>query len=79
MTARRPPDDNRHDNVGGMSGRSGQGTPRQTVRVPEALWDQFGELAGEQERSRVIREFIAWYVGQGEMPERPAPEEGPGA
>jgi len=60
-----------------MSGRSGQGTPRQTVRCPEDLWIEFGEKAGDQERSEVLRQFIRWYVGKGELPPRPGSEDPP--
>ena len=66
---------NRHDTVADMSARSGRGTARQTIRVDETLWDEFGETA-EPDRSTVIREFIRWYVGQAgaKLPKRPRTE-----
>lgn len=50
-------------------------TPHRMVRVPDPRWTAFGALAGLRERSRVINEFIAWYVGEpgAKMPKRPKP------
>jgi metal-responsive CopG/Arc/MetJ family transcriptional regulator len=59
-----------------MTGRSGRGTARQTVRVDEALWKRFGdarERAGAKDRSAVIREFIRWYVRDRDEQGRPVP------
>jgi hypothetical protein len=49
-----------------MTGRSGRGTPRQTIRVDEDLWVKFGELTAAEglDRSSVLRNFIRWYIGQ---------------
>lgn len=57
-------DKNRHDTVAAMTGKSGRGTARQTVRVNETLWQQFGEVAeaAGTDRSTLVREFIRWYV-----------------
>ncbi len=76
MTRATPPRQNRHDTLGDVTGRSGRGTARQTIRVPEDLWERFGELAGDQRRSELVREFIRWYVGEddAQMPERPEGE-----
>lgn len=73
MTHASPEARNRHDTLAPVTGRSGRGTARQTIRVDETLWEQFGELA-EPDRSTVIREFIRWYVGQADAkaPKRPA-------
>jgi predicted DNA-binding protein len=47
-----------------MVKRSGRGTARQSVRVPEPLWERFGELAQAEgkDRSTVVREFIRKYI-----------------
>lgn len=37
-------------------------TRARPVRIPAEDWDDFGALVGERERSRLIREFIAWYL-----------------
>lgn len=57
-----------------MTGRSGRGTARQTIRVDEALWERFGALVPDGNRSDVVREFIKWYVREAgaKMPKRPA-------
>ncbi len=59
-----------------MTGRSGRGTARQTIRIDEALWRAFGEAteAGGEDRSTVLREFIRWYVREpsSRLPKRPA-------
>jgi hypothetical protein len=39
----------------------GRGTPKVTLRVPEDLWQRFGELA-EPDRATVICEFMKWFV-----------------
>lgn len=50
----------------------GRGTTKSGIRVPDALWQRFGELA-EPDRSAVLREFIRWYVREpgAQMPRRP--------
>ena len=62
----------RHDTVAEVTGRSGRGTARQTVRIDEALWETFGEIA-EPDRSSVLRDFIRWYVREpgAKPPKRP--------
>jgi hypothetical protein len=37
-------------------------TTARPVRIPKEDWDDFGALVGDRERSRLIREFIAWYL-----------------
>lgn len=51
-------------------------TPARPVRIPDEDWDDFGELVGERERSRVIRDFIAWYLRRpkAKLPPRPSTE-----
>lgn len=72
--------DNRHDTLGAVTGKSGRGTARQTIRIDESLWIAFGESAGAtgSDRSTVLREFVRWYVREhgAKMPRRPdAPSE----
>jgi hypothetical protein len=59
-----------------VTGRSGRGTPRQTIRIDEDLWIRFGDLAASQglDRSTVLRQFIRWYVRlpDGAIPRRPS-------
>lgn len=46
-----------------------------SVRVPDALWDRFAEVAQAhgEERGDLMREWIRWYVGESEAapPKRP--------
>jgi hypothetical protein len=64
----------RHDTLTGMTGRSGRGTARQTIRVDETLWERFGEAteALGTDRSTWLREAIAWCVRErgAKMPRR---------
>lgn len=48
-------------------------TTNRVVRVPDDDWQAFGEAVGERERSRVLREFIAWYLRRPKaaLPKRP--------
>lgn len=39
-------------------------TPHRPIRVEDDLWDLFGELVGDRNRSETVRRFIAWYVGK---------------
>lgn len=50
-------------------------TPHRPMRVPQGRWDAFGALVGIRNRTRVVNEFIAWYVGEpdAKMPRRPKP------
>jgi hypothetical protein len=72
MTHATVPGENRHDTVAPVTGRSGRGTARQTVRVDPDLWEKFGELTAP-DRSTVLRDFIRWYVREpgAKMPKRP--------
>lgn len=48
-------------------------TRARPVRIPEDDWAAFGVLVGDRERSRLIREFIAWYLRRpkASLPKRP--------
>ncbi|MFJ3984359.1 hypothetical protein [Streptomyces fungicidicus] len=50
-------------------------TTARPVRIPKEDWDAFGALVGDRERSRLIREFIAWYLRRPKatLPKRPDP------
>lgn len=52
-------------------------TQARPVRIPEEDWVDFGKLVGERERSKLIREFIAWYLRRpkASLPKRPSEEE----
>lgn len=51
----------------------------QHVRIqPADLWVSLGEQVGDRERSRVLSELIAYFLGEGPMPVRPWLEPGPG-
>lgn len=54
----------RHDTLPGVSGRSGRGTARQTIRVDESLWERFGEVVDKRgtDRSTLLREVIRRYI-----------------
>lgn len=53
----------------------GRGTPRRAIRMPDALWERFGEAAqaAGTDRNAVVRELIRWYVRESgaELPRRP--------
>ena len=69
----------RHDTLTSVSTKSGRGTARQTIRVDEALWEQFGKetASAESDRSAVLRDFVRWYVREpgAKMPKRPPTSE----
>lgn len=50
-------------------GMPGRGTPRHTIRIPDPIWDRFGEAAGD--RAAILRQLVLWYLGEGELPVRP--------
>lgn len=59
-----------------------QGTPFRRVRMDDDMWERFGEAVREAEpeldRSKVIREFVRWYIGEtNDLPRRPTVEAGP--
>lgn len=67
--------DDRHDTLLVVTGRSGRGTARQTVRIGEESWEDLGEKAAaiELDRSAVIRALVDWFRGipGAELPVRP--------
>lgn len=75
MTPPTRDDTSRHDTLAAVTGRSGKGTARQTIRVDEALWDNFGVATADDDggRSGVIRDFMRWYTHEkgARMPKRP--------
>jgi len=56
----------------------GRGTPRRAIRIPDPLWERFGQVVEEMEtdRNSIIRELIAWYVRDSgaTLPPRPPVE-----
>lgn len=48
-------------------------TPPRLMRIDDDLWEAFGLLAGARNRSRIVRELIAWYcrVPGAKLPQRP--------
>lgn len=55
------------------------GTPFRRVRMDDEMWRRFDEAVRtaepELDRSKVIREFVRWYIGEtNDLPRRP---EGP--
>lgn len=58
-----------------LTGMPGRGTSRRAIRISDALWDRFGEVAETlgTDRATLIREWIRWSVGEAdaEPPQRP--------
>lgn len=50
-------------------------TPHRPMRVPQSRWEAFGAIVGLRHRTRVVNEFIAWYVGEpgAKLPRPPKP------
>lgn len=61
MTRTSSSDENRHDTLAPVTGKSGRGTARQTIRVDADLWAEFGEWceAHGTDRSVAVRSCIA--------------------
>lgn len=70
MTQTSGPANERHDTLAAVTGKSGRGTARQTIRVPEDLWDRFDEATKQvgTDRSNWIRDAIRWCVGDLDAP-----------
>jgi hypothetical protein len=71
----------RHDTLASVTGKSGRGTARQTIRVDEESWEEFGAASESvgTDRSALIRDFMRWFVRKpgAKLPKRPAaPSEG---
>ena len=49
------------------------------VRMPDDLWERFDKAVKraepELDRSKILRQFVRWYVGDegAKLPERPTP------
>ncbi|GES27863.1 hypothetical protein AB0G60_02925 [Streptomyces angustmyceticus] len=37
-------------------------TPLRQLRIPDEEWKALGAYVGDRERTRVVREFIRWYL-----------------
>jgi len=50
--------------------------PIRAVRIEDELWDNLGSLVGPRKRSKLIREFIRWYLRMpgAKSPRRPKSE-----
>lgn len=48
-------------------------TPLRPLRIPDDEWVPLGEAVGARNRTRLIRDFIAWYLCRpgAELPSRP--------
>ena len=81
MTPARGTPGNRHDTLAVVTGKSGKGTARQTIRVDEELWTAFGKSAEAMggDRSAVLRDFMRWHIGEADasQPARPEPPASP--
>ncbi|WP_433368297.1 ribbon-helix-helix domain-containing protein [Actinoplanes sp. CA-142083] len=76
MTHTRDAPGDRHDTLSRVTGRSGRGTARQTIRIDEDLWDDFDEAARKlgTDRSTWIRDAVRWCVGRPNAPTPARPE-----
>jgi hypothetical protein len=59
---------------------SPQGTPFRRIRMDDDMWERFGNAVEQAEpeldRSKVMREFVRWYIGEtNDLPRRPRPTE----
>jgi hypothetical protein len=57
----------------------GKGTRQRAIRIDDALWERFGEVAEAlgMDRASLIREWVRWAVGEsGAQPPR-RPEQRP--
>jgi predicted DNA-binding protein len=76
MTQTSGPFRNRHDTLASVTGRSGRGTARQTIRLDEDLWERFDEATKRlgTDRSSWIRDAVRWCVGETDVspPEQPS-------
>lgn len=77
MTHATDPTGNRHDTLAAVTGKSGRGTARQTIRVDEDLWARFGAAcdAADTDRSVVLRAYIARYIRMHPIADEPAAPE----
>lgn len=52
------------------------GTPFRRIRMDDEMWDRFDKAVKQAEpeldRSKVVREFVRWYIGEtDDLPRRP--------
>lgn len=61
--------------MGPVTGKSGRGTARQTVRIDHERWERFETVANQADtdRSKLINDFVAWYTREpgAKLPKRP--------
>lgn len=50
-----------------------RGNPRQSFRYDPDKWARFKALAGDQNASKVLQEFVDWFIGEprSRAPQRP--------
>lgn len=53
-----------------------EGTPFRRIRMPDDMWEKFAaavqQAEPELDRSKVLREFVRWYLGEtNDLPRRP--------
>jgi hypothetical protein len=48
--------------------------PQHTIRMDECDWERFGDVArlAGTDRSTLLRQFVLWYVREGQLPPRPS-------
>lgn len=52
-----------HTYPGGMAKQNTENHTRlRQIRVPDDEWTAFGAYVGDRERTRVLREFMRWYL-----------------
>lgn len=75
MTPARVATENCHDTLKPVTGKSGKGTARQTIRADEGLWESFEASckAVGLDRSAALRAFMRWFNSEpgAELPARP--------
>lgn len=59
----------------GMGDSDRHTTPRRPLSVGDELWDPLGVFVGDRNRSKTMRELLAYFlrVPGSRMPERPPP------
>jgi hypothetical protein len=56
-----------------MPNQPREGRTNRSVRVDDDDWNEFGTAAAATgtDRGWLIRQFIKWYLGKGDLPQRP--------
>lgn len=62
-----------------IGGEVAPGTPFRRIRMDQAMWDALGAAVEkadpELDRSKIIRQFARWYIGETDnLPRRPEPK-----